>query len=266
MDEGRGRAASARPLKYISYAACHRHIIRRLPPDKFEQFMRGPDGEAETRVVGDPDWVAHKRAIVAQGVAAPGVDEKVRLYDRYLQKMDDVLAEGPWLVGAAFSLADISLTPYVNRLDMLGTSELWTRSAAATGRLVRAHQGATGIQTVFPGFLPARPNARSQDLRLANLAESETNAGDWQIASEWQAGLQRIKQHQELGVGCQEPVRIKPITQLIAEVRCIDRQCPPPALSPRMGRFMTIARIAVPMNNSVSSKNTSAKAITTPCR
>ena len=42
--------------------------------------------------------------------------------------MEDTLGERPWLAGAQFSLADISMTPYVNRLDMLGMSEMWTRA------------------------------------------------------------------------------------------------------------------------------------------
>ena len=32
--------------KYITYAACHRHIIGRLPPDKFDQYMNGPEAGA----------------------------------------------------------------------------------------------------------------------------------------------------------------------------------------------------------------------------
>ncbi len=115
-------------VKYITYAACHRHILKRLPADKFEQYMKGPEGAADTRVAGDPDWVRSKRAIVEQGISAPGVAQKFMMYDRYLQKLEDALGNSKWLAGDGFSLADISLTPYVNRLDMLGMSEMWTRS------------------------------------------------------------------------------------------------------------------------------------------
>jgi glutathione S-transferase len=34
--------------------------------------------------------------------------------------MEKTLARRLWLVGEAFSLADIAMAPYVNRLDMLG--------------------------------------------------------------------------------------------------------------------------------------------------
>ena len=114
--------------KYITYAACHRHIIRRLPPDKFHQYMTGPEAGAATRVAGDPNWVDSKRAIVSMGLEAPSVASKFRMYDDYLQKMEDALKRHAWLAGETFTLADISMTPYVNRLDMLGMSEMWTRS------------------------------------------------------------------------------------------------------------------------------------------
>jgi glutathione S-transferase len=42
--------------------------------------------------------------------------------------MENTLAEQPWLAGDTYSLADIAVTPYVNRLDMLGMSEMWIGS------------------------------------------------------------------------------------------------------------------------------------------
>ena len=71
------------------------------------------------------DWHARKKEIVRQGMAAPRVDRTFRLYDSYLTKMEAALADKPWLAGESFSLADIAMAPYVNRLDMLGMSEMW---------------------------------------------------------------------------------------------------------------------------------------------
>jgi ganglioside-induced differentiation-associated protein 1 len=42
--------------------------------------------------------------------------------------MERTLAGQRWLAGDTFSLADIAMTPYVNRLDMLGMAQMWTRS------------------------------------------------------------------------------------------------------------------------------------------
>jgi glutathione S-transferase len=39
--------------------------------------------------------------------------------------MEDTLEKQPWLAGREMSLADTSMIPYVNRLDMLGMSDMW---------------------------------------------------------------------------------------------------------------------------------------------
>ena len=46
-------------------------------------------------------------------------------------RMEAALAEGgPWLAGAAYSLADSGLTPYLVRLDHLNLSWMWDRRPA----------------------------------------------------------------------------------------------------------------------------------------
>ena len=148
--------------KYITYAACHRHIIRRLPPDKFEQYMNGPEGEAQTRVAGNPHWVESKRAIVATGLKAPGVVAKFRMYDDYLQKMENALEQHAWLAGGTFTLADIAMTPYVNRLDMLGMSEMWQGSRP---RLADWFERIKARPTFKPCFLDFCPVDLTADLK-----------------------------------------------------------------------------------------------------
>ena len=71
-------------------------------------------------------WHERKKVIVTLGFKAPDIEKAYLLYDGFLQKMDDRLKTDPWLAGPAFSLADIALTPYVTRLDMMNMSEMWT--------------------------------------------------------------------------------------------------------------------------------------------
>jgi glutathione S-transferase len=56
---------------------------------------------------------------------APGAGDQIRLYDGYLRKMEAALQGNPWLVGGKFTMADIALAPYVNRLDALSMSGMW---------------------------------------------------------------------------------------------------------------------------------------------
>jgi glutathione S-transferase len=107
----------------ITFASCHRNIIRRLPQPEFEKFLASTPQRSVM-----PHWHERKKQIVLLGFDAPGVADAFRLYDRTLQKMDEALSGQAWLAGDTFSLADIALTPYVNRLDMLGMDGMWTAS------------------------------------------------------------------------------------------------------------------------------------------
>jgi len=141
----------------ITFAACHRHIIGRLPPNKLAEFLNSTPPISVTA-----SWHARKKEIVREGLKAPGVDATFRLYDRYLQKMDDVLCERHWLAGDEFSLADIGLTPYVNRLDMLGMSEMWTRDRP---RLTDWFERVKQRPSFQPSFLDMCPADLTADLK-----------------------------------------------------------------------------------------------------
>lgn len=105
----------------VTFASCHRHIINRLPPEEHRRFLESTPPDSVT-----PEWHARKKEIVLKGFAAPRIADKFRAYDRQLQRMEEQLATSRWLAGDTFSLADIGVVPYVNRLDMLGMSEMWT--------------------------------------------------------------------------------------------------------------------------------------------
>ena len=107
----------------ITFSSCHRHIIRRLPEDKFQEFLNSTPPISVT-----PRWHTRKEEIVTLGFDAPGLDATFRLYDGFLGKMEQALADRRWLAGETFTLADIAVTPYVNRLDMLGMSDMWSVS------------------------------------------------------------------------------------------------------------------------------------------
>jgi glutathione S-transferase len=105
----------------LTFITSHRHTVARLGPEKVKEFLDN------TPVVSLAlQWKEQKRHYVERGFDAPGAAEMIRMYDHYMQKMDEELKEGgPWLLGSQFTAADIALIPYVNRLEMLGLSGLW---------------------------------------------------------------------------------------------------------------------------------------------
>lgn len=106
----------------ITFACCHRHIVLRLGLAGLKQFLDSTPPQSVT-----PHWHERKKQIVQLGFDAPEIGKPFLLYDRYLQKMEETLADSPWLAGDTFSLADVGLAPYLNRLDMLGMLSQWTR-------------------------------------------------------------------------------------------------------------------------------------------
>ena len=92
------------------------------------QFLALSEAEREANLAQTPDpgRRERKRMGIERGMDWPPAADAVRFYDGVLGRMEAALADGgPWLAGAAYSLADVALTPYVARLDHLNLSWMW---------------------------------------------------------------------------------------------------------------------------------------------
>jgi glutathione S-transferase len=140
----------------ITFACCHRHVVNRLGTDGVKRFLDSTPAQSVT-----PQWHARKKEIVTRGFEAPDIARPFALYDRYLQKMEDTLANSKWLAGDVFSLADIGMAPYLNRLDMLGMLDSWTR---ARPRVANWFGRIKARPTFTPSFLASCPSDLTEDL------------------------------------------------------------------------------------------------------
>jgi len=105
----------------VTFVCSHRHtVLKNLGPEGAEEFLASTPPLSVTS-----DWKSQKDSFVRYGFDAPGATEKVKLYDTYLKKMETALADSRWLVGDAFTIADISMVPYVNRLAMMSMRGMW---------------------------------------------------------------------------------------------------------------------------------------------
>ena len=77
--------------------------------------------EIEETLAGyvDPVKRARMRENVLQGVASSHFNAAIQRIRRMLDEMERDLAQGPWLAGADYSLADIAFIPYVTRIHHL---------------------------------------------------------------------------------------------------------------------------------------------------
>lgn len=104
---------SVRPVTYVT---THRHSILRMGED-----------EVERHIASDPHpvWRERKRRWIREGFDAPDVAQAIHVFRRIWRAMDEALKDSEWLAGDGYSLADTALTPYANRIEMLGFAEMW---------------------------------------------------------------------------------------------------------------------------------------------
>jgi glutathione S-transferase len=126
----------------LTYVVSHRHTILRKGVGSFEDFLKTGAGEGSVARTRKWQWIQ-------QGLDAPGAGDQIRLYDSYLHKMEDALRESDWLAGSTFSMADVAMAPYVNRLAALAMEPMWERGRlpGVAGWFARVH--------ARPSFAPA---------------------------------------------------------------------------------------------------------------
>lgn len=106
----------------VTFVCSHRHtVLKNLGEEGLKEFLASTPPMSVTS-----NWKSQKDAYTRYGFDAPGAEEKIKLYDTYLHKMETALKGGDdWLVGNKFSIADIAMTPYVNRLAMMSMRGMW---------------------------------------------------------------------------------------------------------------------------------------------
>ena len=106
---------AVRPLTYVT---THRHSILKKSPE-----------EVEKHIANDPNpaWRERKRSWIYSGFEAPDVVAAIHFFDKLLDDMEFALTNSRWLVSDEYTLADMALTPYVNRLEMLSLTKMWEK-------------------------------------------------------------------------------------------------------------------------------------------
>ena len=140
----------------ITYVVSHRHTILRKGAGGFEDFLARGSGEGMAARMLKWQWIQH-------GLEAPGAADKIRLYDAYLHKMERALAGSDWLVGERFSMADIAMAPYLNRLAALAMPGLWEG-----GRLPCVERWFARVRarpTFRPAFVDWVPTDLAEEMR-----------------------------------------------------------------------------------------------------
>lgn len=67
------------------------------------------------------------------------------------ERMETALQDGPWLIGEMYSLADICVTPTIDRMDDLGMAEIWSDLPGVTDWWRRIRERPNYAAAYYPG-------------------------------------------------------------------------------------------------------------------
>ena len=102
----------------ITFAISHRHAVLANPSDVIDEYVNKLGPAAAPR----------RRKRLERGIEDPDATTAIQVFDRFFSDMEITLARQPWLAGERFSLAEVGVIPFVNRIDMLALSGMWTES------------------------------------------------------------------------------------------------------------------------------------------
>jgi ganglioside-induced differentiation-associated protein 1 len=128
----------------VTYAVSHRHAVLRNGPEAVDAYVN--------KVA--PERRARRRQMLERGIDDPEARAALLVYDRFLADMDRALSDRPWLAGDRFSLAEVGVIPYINRLDMLQLSGLWTESRPRLSDWFERVKTRPSFQPALFGFVP----------------------------------------------------------------------------------------------------------------
>ena len=152
--------AKMRLWLYDSEAIAHPSVnTASYNPRHAPRLARFSTKELIKTVSGHPDRNTRIRMLkrAEHGVPAEEEDTAYANLEDLLDRMEATLADGPWLLGETFGLADIAMAPYVNRIGVLKRPEMITASTRPrVAEWWRRIQARPGFQEAF-SF--ANPNA-----------------------------------------------------------------------------------------------------------
>ncbi|MEE3000700.1 MAG: glutathione S-transferase family protein [Pseudomonadota bacterium] len=111
----------------ITFMSSHRYTINKMSKEKVEEFLNNTP-----QLSLASDWKARKRRYVEEGLADPDAHKAIVVHEITLDKMETALNDNKYVAGDNFTLADIALIPYLNRLYMLSMLGNWCKDKPNT--------------------------------------------------------------------------------------------------------------------------------------
>lgn len=103
-----------------------------------------------------PDPVARekRRDLYEQGLGSHHVEQALNILQSTFQDMTSQIGNGDWLSGPQFSLADIAVVPYIDRIERLGFLGLWEERFPKVGAWLSRMRERESYGPSFTDYIP----------------------------------------------------------------------------------------------------------------
>jgi glutathione S-transferase len=92
-----------------------------------QQLKKQVGASLEERLMKMPDPARRERqrALIEKGIETPFFRDHIKVFEKTVAEMEAQLGKTTWLASETYTLADAEITPYIERIDRLGLSDLW---------------------------------------------------------------------------------------------------------------------------------------------
>lgn len=114
---------------------------------------------AKVAAIPDPHVRERWRKAACEGIATEELRPSIERLEEMIERMDRALSHGPWLSGGQFSLADVDIAPFVQRLVRIDLFHLVEQSPRVADWYARI--------SARPAYQLAMPSAGSEGVQPA---------------------------------------------------------------------------------------------------
>lgn len=114
--------------------------------------------------IPDPARRAKFRELMETGLESKTVYDALIRYARFFRDMENALANGPWLLGDSFTLADSGLISFFYRLELMQLAGIWTENFPRVSAWFERCKARPSFDEAIKRYIPAHAIAHYREL------------------------------------------------------------------------------------------------------